>query len=274
VVFPPVLPTSPTDRSVLPLRDRVAVISGLAALTVVAWVYMLYDAWTMQQMDMATMWMPPTGTGAWSATDFFLVFVMWAVMMVAMMVPSVTPMVMMFAAINRQRRSRHQSHVPTVVFLVGYLVAWVGFSAVVTLLQWPLHAYSLLTPMMDNGSAVLGGIVLLVAGAYQWTPWKDACLHQCRTPLSFLMTEWREGITGALFMGIRHGVFCVGCCWALMLILFAVGVMNILWILLIAGFVLLEKIVPVKPARFRMASGLVFFLWGLGLLAGTLVAAH
>ncbi len=217
---------------------------------------------------MQTMWMPPTGSGAWSAEDFWLVFFMWAVMMVAMMVPSITPMVLVFSGLNRQRRRLKQTHVSTAVFVAGYLVAWVAFSALATLLQWPLHAHSLLTPMMNNDSRILAGSVLLIAGIYQWTPWKDACLRQCRTPLSFLMTEWRSGVFGALFMGVRHGIYCVGCCWALMLVLFAVGVMNLLWILLIAGFVLAEKLVPAKLNAFRGLSGLLLFGWGCVLLVG------
>ena len=203
---------------------------GLVAVSVAAWAYMLYDYVRMQTMPMSQMWMPPTGGGAWSLQDFWLTFVMWAVMMVAMMLPSAAPMVLMFATVNRKRRSQQRPYVPTFVFASGYVAVWILFSAVVTLVQWPLHHWALLTPMMDNASAIMAGLVLIIAGVYQWTPWKDACLNQCRTPLGFLMTEWREGAAGAFLMGVKHGFFCVGCCWALMLVLFAVGVMNMLWV--------------------------------------------
>lgn len=243
------------------------VIAGLVAVTAIAWVYIMYDAWSMQQADMATMWMPPTGTAAWAPMDFFLVFVMWTVMMVAMMTPSAAPMVMMFATVNRQRRAKQQPFVPTAVFLAGYLIAWAGFSAAVTFVQWPLHAYTLLTPMMDNRNSVMAAVVLMAAGVYQWTPLKNACLKQCRSPLTFIMTQWREGTTGALNMGIRHGIFCVGCCWVLMLVLFAVGVMNMLWVAVITAFVLMEKIAPLALAPWvNRLSGLLLIVWGLWMI--------
>ncbi len=186
--------------------------------------------------------------------------------MVAMMVPSAAPMVMMFATINRKRRDNQQSFVPTCIFLSGYIITWTVFSALVSLIQWPMHHYALLTPMMDNSSYVLAGTVLIIAGVYQWTPWKDACLSYCRTPLAFVMTEWRAGINGALIMGIKHGMFCVGCCWAMMLVLFAVGVMNMLWVLLITVFVLFEKVMPGGPWIMRLISGLALISWGIWLL--------
>ena len=249
-------------------RERVIVLMGLVAVSVAAWAYMLYDYVRMQTMPMSQMWMPPTGGGAWSLQDFWLTFVMWAVMMVAMMLPSAAPMVLMFATVNRKRRSQQRPYVPTFVFASGYVAVWILFSAVVTLAQWPLHHWALLTPMMDNASAIMAGLVLIVAGVYQWTPWKDACLNQCRTPLGFLMTEWREGAAGAFFMGVKHGLFCVGCCWALMLVLFAVGVMNMLWVAIITLFVLAEKVLPWGPKMVRAASGLLLVASGILVLAG------
>jgi predicted metal-binding membrane protein len=248
-------------------RDRLLIVFGIAAVSLAAWGYTLVDAYAMRRGDMESMWMPPTGGGTWSAADFLSVFWMWAVMMVAMMTPTATPVAMVFAAVNRQRQSRAQVFVPTTFFIAGYLIAWILFSALLTVLQWPMHVYSFLSPMMDNDSRLLAGGVLLAAGVYQWTPWKNACLDNCRTPLGFLMTQWREGRAGAVSMGYRHGWYCVGCCWALMLVMFAVGVMNIVWAALIALFVLVEKIAPVSPGVLRALSGLGFVLWGGWLIA-------
>jgi predicted metal-binding membrane protein len=252
------------DTSTLPrltIREITVVSGGLAGIALAGWAYMVYMAWAMANMDKVDMWMPPMGSSAWSAYDFLMLFVMWATMMVAMMTPSTLPMVSMFATLNRNRRNRGQMYTPTFVFVAGYLVAWTGFSVLATLAQWPLHTSGLLNPMMDSRSYLMSGVVLVVAGLYQWTPLKDACLTSCRSPLGFLMTEWREGRRGALVMGIRHGIYCVGCCWALMLVLFAVGVMNMLWVVLIAVFVLIEKVMP-APGVLRAVSGLGLVLWG------------
>lgn len=249
-------------------RDRIMVLMGLVTVSVAAWGYMLYDYVRMQTLPMSQMWMPPTGGGAWALQDFWLTFVMWAVMMVAMMLPSAAPMVLMFATVNRKRRAQQRPYVPTFVFAAGYVAVWILFSALVTLAQWPLHHWALLTPMMDNASAIMAGLVLIIAGIYQWTPWKDACLNQCRTPLAFLMTEWREGAAGAFLMGVKHGFFCVGCCWALMLVLFAVGVMNMLWVAIITLFVLAEKVLPWPPTMVRAASGVLLVTSGIFVLVG------
>ena len=180
----------------------------------------------------------------WRAADLVLLFVMWLVMMVAMMVPSATPMLLMFATIVRQRRQRQQPAVPTGVFLLGYLLVWAGYSALATFAQWGLHSAALLSPMMMTTSGRLGGALLIVAGLFQFTPLKSLCLSRCRSPLGFLTTEWREGVRGALIMGIKHGGYCVTCCWSLMALLFVAGVMNLLWVVAIAALVLLEKVTP------------------------------
>ncbi len=242
-------------------REYLIVGSGLAGIALVGWGYMFQMGWAMANMDRIEMWMPPSASSVWSFMDFFMLFVMWSTMMVAMMTPSSLPMVAMFAAVSRSRRQREQPYTPTFVFVAGYLIAWTGFSVIATVAQWPLHTAGLLNPMMNSASYPLSGLVLIVAGLYQWTPLKDACLTTCRSPLGFLMTEWRDGTRGALLMGIRHGIYCVGCCWALMLVLFAVGVMNILWVALITAFVLAEKVLPASgPVRF--ASGLGLISWG------------
>lgn len=245
-------------------RDWVVVLAGLVGVTAAAWAYTAYLAQTMGRMDME-MVMPHMQ--AWGAVDLVLLLIMWAVMMVAMMVPSAAPMILMFARINRNRRDRGDLFVSTAVFLLGYLLVWTGFSVLATAAQWGLHAAALLSPAMASATPLLGGGILLAAGLFQWTPLKRACLTQCRSPLGFLSTEWREGTRGALRMGIRHGAYCVGCCWMLMALLFVVGVMNLLWIAAIAGFVLLEKIVP-RGEWVSRAAGALLIGWGAW-MAGT-----
>ena len=163
-------------------------------------------------------------------------------MMVAMMLPSAAPMIMAFVAVNERRRSSARPFVPVSIFLLGYLGVWTAFSAVAAVAQWRLHEAALLSSTMAATSPVLSGGLLIAAGVFQWTPMKRACLKGCRSPLSFLMSEWREGAAGALVMGLRHGALCVGCCWVLMALLFVAGVMNLLWVAVIALFVLAEKI--------------------------------
>ncbi len=249
-------------------RDRTIVISGIAGVSVLAWAYMFYLAWGMKNMDMG-MQMSMPQMQPWGAVDFLLMFVMWVVMMVAMMVPSVTPMVLMFATVSRKRREQQAPFVSTGVFLLGYLVAWTWYSALATLGQWGLHTAGLLSPMMVSTSPILGGTLLLVAGIFQFTPLKYACLTRCRSPLGFLLNEWREGTRGAFIMGLRNGNYCVVCCWALMSLMFAAGVMSLLWMAIIAAFVLVEKVVPGRNWVSRV-SGLLFTVWGVWILGGTL----
>ena len=191
-------------------RDRVIVLAGLARVAVLAWAYMFYLASDMNSTEMA---MPQMQS--WAAMDLILMYVMWAVMMVAMMVammvPSAAPMVLIFATVNRKRREERRPFVPTGVFLLGYLLVWSGFAALTTLTQWGLHTASLLSSTMgETTSSILGGTLLLIAGIFQWSPLKYACLTRCGSPLGFLMPEWREGRAGALVMGTRHGVFLPG----------------------------------------------------------------
>lgn len=257
-----------TSLEVLLKRDRIIVISGIAGVSILAWAYMFYLAWGIMNMDMGIeMSMPQMQS--WGALDFILTFVMWAVMMVAMMVPSASPMVLMFATINRNRREQQSPFVPTGVFLLGYLMAWAWYSALATLGQWGLHTAALLSPTMVNASPILGGALLLAAGIFQFTPLKYACLTRCRSPLGFLLNEWREGTRGALIMGLRNGNFCVVCCWALMSLMFVVGVMSLLWMAIIAAFVLVEKVAPGGLWVSRI-SGLLFIVWGAWMLTGAL----
>lgn len=251
-------------------RDRMIVLGGLAGITVLAWAYMGYLTWDMGCMDLSMdMAMPRMQT--WGVVDLLLLCVMWAVMMVAMMVPSAVPMLLMFTTINRRRRTPQQPYVPTAVFLVGYLLVWTGFSVLAMLAQWGLHSAALLSPMLVSTSPLLGGLVLLAAGLWQWTPLKYTCLTRCRSPLGFLMTDWREGHRGALIMGLRHGMYCVGCCWSLMALLFVAGVMNLLWVATIAAFVLVEKVVPRGDLVGRVAGG-ALVLAGLVVLGQALIS--
>ena len=245
-------------------RDRIVVLCALTVIVALSWAYILSLASDMQNMDPAMeMAMPQVQT--WGAVDFALMFVMWAVMMVAMMTPSAAPMILMFAGVNRRRQEQQAPYVPASVFLVGYLVVWAAFSVVATAAQWGLHALSLLSPMMVSTSPVLGGILLLIAGIYQWTPFKHACLSKCRSPLGFVLNEWREGRWGAFLMGLKHGGYCTGCCWSLMALLFVAGVMNLLWVAAIAGFVLLEKVAPAGH-RMGQAAGVLMVAGGVVLL--------
>lgn len=248
-------------------QDRVVVVAGLLILTAAAWVYTVHLANTMERAGME-MAMPQVQ--AWGAFDLMLLLVMWVVMMVAMMVPSAAPMILAFAQMDRNRRTSGRPIVPTAAFLLGYLLVWTGFSILATVAQWGLHAAALLSPAMASATPFLGGGILLVAGLFQWTSLKHACLTRCRSPLGFLLTEWREGTRGALVMGLRHGVYCVGCCWILMAILFVVGVMNLLWIAAIAGFVLLEKVTR-RGEWVSRGAGLVLVGWGAWLVGTGLI---
>jgi predicted metal-binding membrane protein len=167
--------------------------------------------------------------------------------------------------IHSRRLARLGPLVPTTVFVPSYLLVWGGYSVVAPLAQWGLHSAALLSPMIVVTSPIVGGLLLMAAGSFQWTPLKSTCLRQCRSPLGFVMTEWREGTWGALVMGLRHGSYCVGCCWVLMALLFVAGVMNLLWVAVIAALVLVEKVLPRGELVGRVAGG-VLVLAGLALL--------
>lgn len=244
-------------------QDRAIVMVGLVGITTLAWAYVVYLSWDMRGMDMAAM---STGMAMaqempWGAVDFFLTFLMWSVMMIAMMLPSASPMILMFITVSRARREQKRLLTATGVFVGGYGVVWTGFAAAATLAQWGLHTGALLAPQLASTSPILGGVLLLASGIYQWSHLKYACLSKCRTPLGFIMSEWREGKNGAFVMGLRHGVFCLGCCWVLMSLLFVLGVMNLLWIAVLAAFVLLEKVAP-KGLLVSRITGVVLVLAG------------
>jgi predicted metal-binding membrane protein len=239
---------------------RRAWLGGLVFITLLAWSYLFYLHSSMSHMTIEQMAAP--NLQPWTLMDFVMMFIMWAVMMAAMMLPSAMPTIWLYAKIN-QNKGRP---INNTLFVSGYLALWAAFSFVATLLQWAFHAHGLLSVMDATNSPALGGAVLILAGIYQWLPYKRVCLNHCRSPLAFLMTSWREGASGAWRMGLHHGAYCVGCCWALMLVLFVVGVMNLLWVLMIALYVLLEKWLFNGESVSRWA-GLALMIWGVGLIA-------
>lgn len=249
------------------------VIAGLTAVTLLAWAYLLLaargmggtvgtDGWTISGLLMPR-------AQDWGSVDLLLLFAMWVIMMVAMMVPSVAPFVLMFARLRRKKADVGSVEVvgSAGILLLGYLVAWTGFSVLATLAQWALHRTALVSPMMVSASPVLGGLLLVAAGIFQLTPLKRACLVHCRSPLSFLMAHWRPGRRGAFAMGWKHGIYCVGCCWMLMTLLFVAGVMNLLWVAAITAFVLMEKALPMGRLVGRIA-GAALVAAGVTLIAG------
>lgn len=255
-------------------RDRSVVLVGLGAIVLLSAAYTIYLAQNMAGMiDMGQasmgMEMAMPVIQPWSGMDYWMMFVMWAVMMFAMMTPSAAPMVLTYTKISRRQQTGLQPVWGTVAFYLGYLLIWTAFSAVATLTQGVLHAATLLSPMMETTSPVLGGVILIAAGVFQFTPLKHACLSHCRTPLGYFMSEWREGRWGALVMGIRHGAYCVGCCWLMMSLLFVAGVMNLFWIAVIAAYVLLEKVLP-NGQRVSWGIGALMTGWGIWMIAGIL----
>ena len=258
-------PTEPALAPSLPRRDRIAILAGLFGVTLLAWVYLIAIALAMEEMPMSSAEM--MGIHSWNALDFFLMFLMWAVMMVGMMVPTAVPMTLVYAAVARKAASQNQPLPPTAAFVAGYIAMWSLFSVAATLLQWGLDQAALLSPMMVSNSPSLGAGLLMAAGIYQWMPFKNACLQHCRAPAHFFAQHWHTGMAGAFRMGLEHGAFCLGCCWALMGLLFLGGVMNLMWIAAITLFVLLEKVLPSGDWGGRV-MGAVMVLAGILTLAG------
>lgn len=249
-------------------RDRMVILAALIAITFLAWAYMVYEARAMYQTGVCScigLKMSGPDTQPWSAATLLPLFLMWAEMMVAMMIPSAAPMILTFATVNRKRREQERPYVSTGIFLAGYIIIWTAFSLLAAIGQWILHGKALLSPMMVSTSPVLGALLLIITGIFQWTPFKHACLNHCRSPLTFLLSDWREGSFGALAMGLKHGLYCTGCCWFLMALLFVAGVMNVWWIALISIFVLLEKVAP-HGLLVGKTAGVFLVLWGLWII--------
>jgi predicted metal-binding membrane protein len=212
------------------------------------------------------MYGPMTGASAWmmtprwDGTHLLLLWAMWAVMMTGMMLPSASPMLLVYGAVAR--RSAPASAARWIYgFAAGYMIVWSAFSLGATALQRVLAAVLVFSPMMEITSPAVGATLLLVAGVYQLTPLKLACLRTCQSPLGFLMSRWRRGLSGSFRMGLEHGAYCVGCCWALMLLLFVGGVMNLTVIAALTAFVAFEKLTPFGEHRARM-SGLLLIIAG------------
>ncbi len=210
---------------------------AVLAIAVAAWSGL---AWVAMDMGhpLAQLTMP--GTSAWSAANVLAIFSMWAVMMAAMMLPSALPMVLAFVDVSR----RSGEPVRGQTFVAAYLALWFAFSAAATGLQWLLQASGWVDPMIASNSAWLTCALLVLAGVYQFSPLKRTCLARCRSPMAFLIGEWRPGASGALVMGARHGIVCIGCCWGLMALLFVGGAMNLAWVAALAVAVALEKLLP------------------------------
>jgi predicted metal-binding membrane protein len=215
---------------------------------------------------MAGMAMSVMTPAVWTPGYAVLIFLMWWIMMIAMMLPSATPTLLLFARVNRKERTGGRPYVPTAAFAFGYMAVWGGFSAIAAGVQWELERLGLLSSMMGTTSVWLGGAILAAAGAWQLTPLKNVCLRHCRSPWSFLANSWRPGDLGAFRMGMEHGAYCLGCCWFLMGLLFFGGIMNLYWIFGLAVFVLVEKTIPMGHWCGRVIGvGLVG--WGVTLLA-------
>ena len=242
-------------------RERALLLAALALLTTLAWLDLFHLG---AAMSMAAM----PGMRPWAGTEFALAWLMWTVMMVGMMTPSAAPMLLTHALVAKSAARASRRFASTAWFASGYLLAWTGFSLVAAAAQFTLQRAGWLTPGLAPARPALAAGVLIVAGLYQLTALKSACLSHCRAPLRFIQHHggFRPHASGALALGLRHGLYCIGCCWALMALLFAVGIMNLAWVAAIAGCVLVEKALPVGP-RFARLSGLACAAWGLALLA-------
>ena len=224
-------------------RDRVVILGALAALATLCWIYLV---WLAARPGMATMADMAPAAAPWTGDEALAALLMWSVMMVGMMTPPVAPMILIYARVARQAQSRGEPFAPAGWFALGYFVAWIGFAAVATGLQWALERALLISPTLAGAAPGFGGALLLAAGVYQWTPLKNACLTLCQSPLQFIHQHggFRGQRGAAVALGLRHGLYCIGCCWALMLLLFVGGVMNLLWIAAIGALVLAEKLIP------------------------------
>jgi predicted metal-binding membrane protein len=233
-------------------RDRAIVLAALLTLTALAWAYLLLlfteMPIPMQTMEgMAGMAMDGMAMDAAApVSNLLFAFAMWAVMMIGMMTPSVAPMILLYAKVGRRARSDSKPFASAVWFVAGYLAAWIGFALAASVAQEALQAAALLTSALASASGIFGGVLLIVAGVYQWSPLKNSCLGQCRAPIQFVQQHggFRSDPMGALTLGLKHGAYCIGCCWALMTLLFIGGVMNLLWVAGLSILVLLEKVAP------------------------------
>jgi predicted metal-binding membrane protein len=238
--------------------DRISLLGLLILFPLVCWAWIVVLARDMYgPMTGASAWMM---TPRWDAPHLALLWAMWAVMMAGMMLPSAAPLILLAGRAGQVRGSE------SFLLALGYLAVWALFSVGATALQWGLGRLLIVTPMMEVSSRRAGAVFLVIAGLYQWTPWKRACLATCQSPLAFLMRRWRSGAWGAFRMGVEHGAYCVGCCWALMLLLFAGGIMNLTVIAALTAFVAFEKLAPLGVWSTRLSGTLLVAVaaWILG----------
>jgi len=210
-------------------EERFYVLIGLFGLIVLSWAYLF-------------LWKMPMGKETFTLSNYLIMFLMWAVMMVAMMVPSALPMILLYSHSVKKAERDGGNLAPLSIFVLGYVIIWTLFSAAAAFLQLFLQKQGMVNKMMVGTEPWLIGGLLIIAGAYQMSPLKDTCLRFCQHPVMFITRHWKTGTVGALRMGFIHGGYCVGCCWALMILLFVGGVMNLLWVAGLAIFVLLEKV--------------------------------
>lgn len=256
-----------------PGADKMLVYAGVVALVALAWGYTLAGAGMgMNAFEMTAMTpLPgqpsmPMALPQWDAAYAITLFAMWLVMMIAMMLPSALPLILVYAQVQRKAAATPRSAAQaTALFVAAYLLVWAGFSLAATLAQWLLASTDMLSPMLTASTPALAATLLIAAGLYQLTPLKHSCLSNCRSTMNFIATHWRPGKAGALRMGIVHGAQCLGCCWALMALLFVGGVMNLYWIAGLAVFVLIEKTLP-RGHAIGYASGIALLAWGVVLL--------
>lgn len=254
--------SAPALRELLLDRRNLGAVGLLIFSALAAWALLAWAAWDMDGLA-GRVFMP---MGEISRAGYLAAaFAMWTVMMAGMMLPSAVPMVLLFASMERSRNAGTNA-ARVAAFAAGYFGVWVFFSFAAAAAQTTLLDAALFSPTMASVGKPLGGAILIAAGLYQWTPLKRTCLAHCRSPLGFLLTAWREGRRGALAMGARHGLSCIGCCWLLMAILFAVGVMNLLWVALLAVAVTIEKLIS-RGEWLTRGLGAVFVAFGFVLLS-------
>lgn len=254
----------PPTRLEAALRDRGTLTIILVAIPLAAWTWIAVMARDMYgSMQGASAWMMST---EWDWPRVVLLWAMWAVMMTAMMLPTAAPLVLLYASVMRRSADVQTPARRVYALAAGYTFVWTLFSVAATALQRGLAKSLFLTPMMELATPIAGAAVLAIAGVYQLTPLKRACLRACRSPLGFMMQRWRDGAAAAFRLGVAHGIYCLGCCWALMLVLFAGGVMNLVVILALTAWVLVEKFAPFGE-RTATASGVLLLaisLWMAG----------
>jgi len=254
-------------------HDRIVVLFALTIVMMLAWIYTLagigmsMNAFEMTSMPILIISDRPASISykSWDSIHFIFMLTMWWLMMIAMMLPSATPTILLAAALNRRSQADANPYGKTTFFTAGYLIAWLIFSFVAVMCQWLLEISGVMTNMMQNSSKELAAVLLIMAGIWQFTPLKQACLRHCRSPVSFLTRYRRPGNSGAFMMGLHHGTFCLGCCWFLMGLLFVICIMDVYWIIGLTLFVLIEKLYANGPL-FGKACGIVIIVAGLALL--------